>query len=89
MKTLKETYSINDFIKRMILIIPLMLISITLSAQDTSTYEKTKNEILEQFGTMPAHFDAYPKYALAGAWENFKQINGPESKIPPKYRELI
>ena len=89
MKILKDTYSINDFIKRMILIIPLMLISITLSAQDTNTYEKAKNEILEQFGAMPAHFDAYPKYALAGAWENFKQINGPGSKIPPKYRELI
>ena len=34
-------------------------------------------------------FKVYPKHALAGAWENFKQLNGPDSKIPPKYRELL
>ncbi|MEN8124678.1 MAG: carboxymuconolactone decarboxylase family protein [Bacteroidota bacterium] len=89
METLKKTYSINDFIKRMIFIIPLVFISMTLSAQDTKAYEKAKSEIIEQFGAIPPHFDAYPKNALAGAWENFKQINGPESKIPPKYKELI
>ena len=82
-------HSTTTFIKRMIFIIPFVLITVTISAQDTNDYEKAKNEILEQFGAMPAHFDAYPKYALAGAWENFKQINGPGSKIPPKYRELI
>ncbi|MEN8186011.1 MAG: carboxymuconolactone decarboxylase family protein [Bacteroidota bacterium] len=89
MKTLKKNYSINDLIKRMIFIIPLVLISMTLSAQDTNAYEKAKNEIKQHFGTVPSMFEAYPDYALAGAWENFKQLNGPQSKIPPKYRELI
>jgi AhpD family alkylhydroperoxidase len=87
MKHLKKVYSINTYIKRIIFIIPLVLISITLSAQ--SDYEKAKSEIESQFGSFPPHFDAYPEYALSGAWENFKQLNGPESKIPPKYRELI
>ena len=42
-------HSTTTFIKRMIFIIPLILISLTLSAQDNNTYEKAKNEILEQF----------------------------------------
>lgn len=70
-------------------LIPILLISITVSAQDTSDYEKAKREMQEVFGTFPSWFDAYPKYALAEAWANFKKISGPESKIPPKYRELI
>jgi len=82
-------HSINTCMKRIIFIIPLLLISMTLTAQDTSDFEKAKSEIESQFGTFPAHFKAYPKYALPGAWETFKQLNGPESKIPPKYREMI
>ncbi|MDQ3017534.1 MAG: carboxymuconolactone decarboxylase family protein [Bacteroidota bacterium] len=34
-------------------------------------------------------FEVFPKYALAGAWENFKQMSSSNSKIPPKYRELL
>lgn len=34
-------------------------------------------------------FQVFPDYALAGAWENFKSLNGTDSKIPPKYRELL
>ena len=89
MKTLKKINSINSLIKRMTFIILLAMISMTLSAQDNSAYEKAKSEIEQQFGMMPLMFEVYPDYALAGAWENFKQLNSPESKIPPKYRELI
>ena len=81
--------SIKTISKRMIFIIPVFLITMTLSTQDNNAYENAKNEIQEQFGTLPSFFEVFPKHALAGAWENFKQLNGPESKIPPKYRELL
>jgi len=89
MKTLKNSNPVNTFIKRIVFIIPLVLISMTLSAQDNSAYENAKSEIEQMFGTIPTMFDVYPDYALAGAWENYKQLNSPEGNIPPKYRELI
>lgn len=73
----------------MIFIIPLFLISINLSAQDTDAYEKAKSEIQEQFGTFPSFFDAYPNHALPGAWELFKELKGPNSNISSKNAELI
>jgi AhpD family alkylhydroperoxidase len=76
-------------IKSMIFIIPVFFISISLSAQDNSDYEIAKSEILQTFGTFPAMFEVFPDHALAGVWENFKQLNSPASVIPPKYRELI
>ncbi|UQD56640.1 carboxymuconolactone decarboxylase family protein [Flavobacterium sp. K5-23] len=79
----------KTIIKKVCLLITAFLISSTLFAQDNKAYEKAKTEIQEQFGTFPSLFKVYPKHALAGAWENFKQLNGPTSKIPPKYRELI
>lgn len=89
MKTLKNFKSVNTFIKGMIFIIPLIFISMTLSAQDNSGYEKAKQEITETFGVFPDFFDAYPKHALPGAWENFKELETPESNISAKNRELI
>jgi len=71
MKTLKKINSINSLIKRMTFIVLLAMISITLSAQDNSAYEKAKSEIEQQFGMMPLMFEVYPDYALDGAWENF------------------
>ena len=81
--------TINNIMKMMIIIIPAFLISMSLSAQDNSSYEKAKSEIEQQFGTMPSMFEVFPDHALAGAWETYKQLNSPESKIPPKYRELL
>ncbi len=81
--------SIKSIIGGMILVIPLVLISITLSAQDDMAYEKAKSEIQETFGTFPSMFQAFPNYALPGAWEGFKQLNSPDGKIPAKYKELI
>lgn len=53
------------------------------------TYEDTKKEIIDNLGMFPTMFKVFPKYALPGAWEAFKQMRAPESKIPPKYRELL
>lgn len=74
---------------KIVMIIPFFLFSLNLSAQDTSSYENAKKEIEQQFGVFPKMFAAYPDHALAGAWENFKNLNSPTSKIPAKYRELI
>jgi AhpD family alkylhydroperoxidase len=61
----------------------------TLSAQDSPAYMKAIKEIKDEFGTVPVMFEVYPKHALPGAWESFKQLNSPTSKIPAKYRELL
>ncbi|MEP6262512.1 MAG: carboxymuconolactone decarboxylase family protein [Gillisia sp.] len=76
-------------LKRILLVIPFLFFSFTLCAQDTNDYEKAKKEIETEFGTFPAMFASYPKAALAGVWGSFKQLNGPNSTIPPKYRELL
>ena len=59
------------------------------TAQDSPEYKKAIGEIKAEFGSVPMMFEVYPKHALPGAWENFKQLNSPASKIPAKYRELI
>lgn len=82
--------SIKIFFIKVIFVIPLLLISTTyISAQSINAYENTKNEIQQQFGTFPEMFEVFPEYALPGAWETFKQLKGPNSKIPGKYRELL
>ena len=84
MKTFRKFNPINTFIKGAIFIIPILLFSMTLSAQDNSDFEKAKQEIKETYGVFPSYFDAYPKHALAGAWENYKQLEVPESNISAK-----
>lgn len=79
----------SNQLRRMILVIPFLFFSLSLCAQDTNNYEETKKEIEAQFGIFPTLFAVYPKQALSGAWENWKQLNGPNSTIPPKYRELL
>ena len=71
-------------------IVALVVITMTLSAQESNTqaYEKAKQEITATFGTFPSFFDAFPKYALHGAWQSFKELQAPAS-ISPKNRELI
>lgn len=80
--------TISTSFKRWMLLISVMLLSTGLFAQDMS-YENAKKEIEEEFGIFPTMFEVFPEHALAGAWENFKQLNSPESKIPAKYRELL
>lgn len=80
--------TMKNFRKGFILI-PVILLSLNLFSQSENSYENARNEIIEHFGTMPTMFEVYPDFALAGAWENFKQLNSSEGNIPPKYRELI
>ncbi len=80
---------IKSVIKRLVFIIPVLLISITLSAQNSDAYETAKKEIEQTYGTFFSMFDAIPVHALPGAWDNFKQLQSPENAIPPKYRELL
>ena len=80
---------IKNIIRRLIFIIPVLLIPITLSAQSSDAYELAKEEIVQQFGTFLSMFEVTPEHALPGAWDNFKQLQSPENAIPPKYRELM
>ena len=81
---------IKTLVKRTILIVALSVFTMTLSAQESSeqAFEKAKKEITETFGSYPSFFDAFPKYALPGAWQAFKELQGPGS-IDAKNRELI
>ena len=78
-------------IRKVVLIFGMTFITVAVSAQGSTlkSYEDTKKEIEAQFGFFPLIFASYPQYALPSAWENFKQLGSPDSKIPPKYRELI
>jgi AhpD family alkylhydroperoxidase len=80
---------IKTIIKRIIFIIPVLLITVALSAQNNEAYENAKKEITQTFGTFLTMFEVFPEHALAGAWETFKQLQSPENAIPPKYRELM
>ena len=76
-------------IRRLIFIIPVLLIPLTLTAQSSETYMQAKEEIVEQFGTFLLMFDAVPEHALPSLWDNFKQMQSHDNAIPPKYRELM
>ena len=82
-------HSIKTITKKMIFVIPVLLIAMTISAQDNDAYENAKNEIEQTFGSFLSMFEVFPKDALPGAWENFKQLQSPDNAIPAKYRELI
>ena len=81
---------VRTVIRRTIFIVAFSVFIMALSAQEGSgqTYEEVKKEITEMYGTFPSFFDAFPKYALPGAWQSFKELNGPGS-IEQKNRELI
>jgi AhpD family alkylhydroperoxidase len=85
MKKIHET-----LMRQMILIVALSVIGMALFAQEGNdeAFEKAKKEITEIYGTFPSFFDAFPKYALPGAWQSFKQLNQP-GNIDQKNRELI
>ena len=77
--------------KKTIFIAALSVFIMALSAQESSgqAFENAKKEITETFGTFPSFFDAFPKFALPGAWQAFKELTGPHASIDPKNRELI
>lgn len=83
-----KKFSIN-LCQKWMFILSIFFFTADLYSQDMNSYEDAKKEIEEEFGMFPSMFDVFPDHALAGAWENFKKLNSSESKIPPKYRELL
>jgi len=83
--------AILHIIRNSIFLLAFLSIAAGLAAQGSSekTYDDTKKEIQATFGFFPLIFQAFPAYALPGAWEAFKELGSPESQIPAKYRELI
>lgn len=80
---------VKTLVRSTIFIVALAAFSITLFAQEgTSDYDNAKKEITATFGTFPSFFDAFPQYALPGAWQSFKELQGPGT-IDKKNRELI
>ena len=76
-------------IRKTMLMVVVSLFTISLSAQvGGQAYEDAKKEIIGVFGTFPSFFDAFPQYALPGAWQSFAELQGPGS-IDKKNRELI
>jgi AhpD family alkylhydroperoxidase len=75
-------------ITNMIFVLPFLCGALSLSAQNAA-YTKTLKEIEMEFGVVPEMFKVIPDYALPSAWENFKQMSGPNTIIPAKYRELL
>ncbi len=76
--------------KKAIISIALAALTIGLSAQETNdqAYNEAKEEIIQTFGSFPSFFDAFPAYALSGAWQSFKELQSP-GNIDKKHRELI
>ena len=79
----------NSKTKRMTLVIPVLLLTVALTAQTNEAYENAKKEITQTFGSFLTMFEVFPEQALAGAWETFKQLQSPSNAIEPKNRELI
>lgn len=80
---------IENIIKINILALILTIGTLHGIAQESNKdYENAKSEITETFGTFPQIFDAFPEYALPGAWQAFKDLDKP-ANINAKNRELI
>ena len=82
---------IYPVIRNSVFLTLLVFIAMNVSAQEpvNKAYEDAKKEITETLGMFPTMFKIFPKYALPGAWQAFKELRAPGSKIPPKYRELM
>ena len=76
--------------KKAVFIVVLSVFTISLSAQENSeqAFETAKKEIIETFGSFPSWFAAFPEYGLPGAWQAYKELEGPSS-IDTKNKHLI
>ncbi len=57
--------------------------------QRTGEYASVYNEILNTFGRVPMFLEAYPSYALKGAWDDLKALQLGTTAIPGKYKQLL
>jgi AhpD family alkylhydroperoxidase len=53
------------------------------------SYQETVKEMEEAFGIFPGFFKAVPQDVLMQMWPIMKRYMLGESRIPPKYREMI
>ena len=76
--------------KKAVFIVVLSVFTISLSAQENSekAFETAKKEIIETYGSFPSWYAAFPEYALPGAWQAAKELEGPSS-IDAKNKQLI
>lgn len=54
-----------------------------------SNYQETVKDIEKELGSVPGFFKGVPQDVLTQMWPVFKSYSLGESKIPPKYREMI
>lgn len=54
-----------------------------------ASYQETVSEIEKDLGSFPGFFKGVPQDVLTQMWPVFKRYTLGESKIPPKYREMI
>ena len=52
-------------------------------------YQETVSEIERELGSVPSFFKGVPQDVLTQMWPVFRRYTLGESKIPPKYREMI
>jgi len=52
-------------------------------------YQETVSDIENALGSFPGFFKGVPQDVLTQMWPIFKRYSFGESKIPPKYREMI
>jgi AhpD family alkylhydroperoxidase len=83
--------SIDFNTRKIALIVAIFFVPLLLYSQEKQdeAYVSAKEEIKETFGDIPSFFEAYPKHALPGVWEYFKELSSPETVIPPKYKQLM
>lgn len=55
----------------------------------SSSYKETRQEIEQTFGSFPGFFSGVPQDVLVQMWPVMKTYIFGQTKIPPKYREMI
>lgn len=54
------------------------------------TSQRAQQEMMQTLGLVPSMFKALPEAAMAGAWEDFKQLQlSDQTKLSPRHKELI
>ncbi len=53
------------------------------------SYDQTRNEIEQMFGSFPGFYSAVPQDVMVQMWPIMKKYIFGQSAIPPKYREMI